>query len=154
MNTIPRDYNSPSPLALDLRKAIKNVFKNYAEYRAAFASMSGRLSGDDVYDDTTTDLAGFQPFAEDVLQRVIASSKIANLYDEVAKGEEKLSFAALVVFAEGVTPKELLDMQEAASAKQTNMLKEEEGRAREMLAKSMRQKCGSEKNSKGSKKPK
>ena len=93
--------------------------------------MAGKSSSDAVYSDTTTDLGGFQPFAEDVLQRVITSSKIADLYDEVAKGAESLSFAALVTFAEGVTPNELLKVEESTSAKRRQVLQREEEEAEE-----------------------
>ena len=126
--TKPKDYSTPSVLAQDLRTAIKSVLKNYTEYRAAFASMTGSAS-EGVYEDTTTDLTGFQPFAEDVLQRVITSSKIAELYDEVARGQESVSFKAFVTFAEGKSPIELLKAEESTSAKRRAALAVEEAEA-------------------------
>ena len=70
----PRDYSSPSSLALDLRARTKRILRGgYREYRKAFASMCGSAGDNSLQHDTCATVRDFKPFVEDVLERVLPS---------------------------------------------------------------------------------
>ena len=111
----PKDYSNPSALALDLRSRTKFILCNYKEYRKAFASMSGCMD-DSLQHHTSATMEEFKPFAEDVMEKVLSSSGLADLYDEVAQGSPSLSFSAFVFFMAGVSSEDLHEREVAEDA--------------------------------------